>query len=77
MRYRAELRCYLCSRGTATLEWAAEQPNVVSVSRPGQELATMTAQAARQVRCVRCGGPSFVEEIERVRELLTRPLACD
>jgi hypothetical protein len=68
MRYRADLRCYLCSRGTATLEWDAAQPNVVSVNRPGLEPATMNAQAARRVRCVRCGGPSFVEDVERVRE---------
>ncbi len=68
MRYRAELRCYLCSRGTATLEWDGGQPNVVTVSRPGMEATTMNAGQARRVRCVRCGGPSFIEEVERVRE---------
>ena len=70
MRYRAELRCYLCSRGTATLEWEAAQPNAVTVNRPGMEPTSMNAHAARRVRCVRCGGPSFIEEVERVREPL-------
>jgi hypothetical protein len=68
MRYRAELRCYLCSRGTATLEWDEAQPNAVTVDRPGLEPVVMSAQAARRVRCVRCGGPSFIEEVERLRE---------
>lgn len=68
MRYRAELRCYLCSRGTATLEWDEAQPNAVTVDRPGLEPVQMSAPAARRVRCVRCGGPSFIEEVERLRE---------
>ena len=70
MRYRAELRCYLCSRNTATLEWDAATPNDVSVTRPGVEPTRMDARAARQVRCVRCGGPAFVEEIEKLRQPL-------
>jgi hypothetical protein len=60
----------LCSRGTATLEWDETQPNAVTVARPGLEAATMNSQAARSVRCVRCGGPSFIEEVERLREPL-------
>jgi hypothetical protein len=67
MRYRAELRCYLCSRNAATLEWEAATPNDVSVTRPGVEVAHMDARNARRVRCVRCGGPAFVEEIEKLR----------
>ena len=70
MRYRAELRCYLCSRNAATLEWNAETPNDVSVTRPGVEPTRMDARSARQVRCVRCGGPAFVEEIEKLRQPL-------
>src|SRR5262245_7059970 len=68
MRYRAELRCYLCSRGTATLEWDAAEPNAVTVSQPGLDPVQMNSQAARRVRCVRCGGPSFIEDVEKVRE---------
>ena len=67
MRYRAELRCYLCSRNAATLEWEATTPNNVTVTRPGVEAAQMDARAARRVRCVRCDGPTFVEEIEKLR----------
>lgn len=70
MRYRAELRCYLCSRGTATLEWDGATPMDVSVARPGMETVQMEAKAARQVRCVRCGGPTFIEEIEKIRQPL-------
>ena len=70
MRYRAELRCYLCSRNAATLEWDAATPNDVSVMRPGVELTQMDARSARRVRCVRCGGPTFIEEIEKLREPL-------
>ena len=68
MRYRAELRCYLCSRNTATLEWDGATPMDVSVTRPGMGTVQMVAQAARQVRCVRCGGPTFIEEIEKLRQ---------
>ena len=31
MRYRAELRCYLCSRNAATLEWDAAKLKVTNV----------------------------------------------
>ncbi|MBM4418242.1 MAG: hypothetical protein FJ033_08005 [Chloroflexi bacterium] len=67
MRYRAELNCYLCSRGAATLEWDEAHADAVAVSRPGQSIVEMTARAARKVRCARCGGPTYIEEIERVR----------
>jgi hypothetical protein len=70
VRYRAELRCYLCSRGTATLEWDAATPMDVSVTRPGMETVQMEAKAARAVRCVRCNGPTFIEEIEKLRQPL-------
>lgn len=68
MRYRAELHCYLCSRGTATLEWSGDEPGAVTVNRPGLAAVTLSAAAARSVRCVRCGGPTFIEEIERLRD---------
>lgn len=68
LRYRADLHCYLCSRSAATLEWEGARPSVVTVARPGLELVEMNSQAARRVRCVRCGGPTFIEEIEQVRQ---------
>src|SRR5688500_17181595 len=67
MRYRADLHCYLCSRSAATLEWEGSHPGLVSVTRPGLEIVTMGPQEARRVRCVRCGGPTFIEENEQVR----------
>ena len=67
MRYRADLHCYLCSRSAATLEWEGTPPAVVNVIRPGHEVAQMGPNEARRVRCVRCGGPTFIEEIEQVR----------
>ena len=67
MRYRADLHCYLCSRSAATLEWEGSHPATVSVTRPGHDMVQMGPQEARRVRCVRCGGPTFVEEIEQVR----------
>ncbi len=69
MHFRAELRCYLCSRSTATLDWEGDVASIVSVSRPGLPTSMMSSQTARAVRCVRCGGPSFIEEIERIREM--------
>lgn len=67
MRYRADLHCYLCSRSAATLEWEGSRPGLVSVTRPGLPLSQMGPNEARRVRCVRCGGPTFIEEIEQVR----------
>ena len=30
MRYRADLRCYLCSRGAASMEWDGATPELVT-----------------------------------------------
>ncbi|TAK21495.1 MAG: hypothetical protein EPO26_14190 [Chloroflexota bacterium] len=68
MRYRADLHCYLCSRSAATLEWEGSTPGAVMVTRPGMAIGEMAAHEARRVRCVRCGGPTFIEEIEQVRQ---------
>src|SRR5688572_4366723 len=68
MRYRAELRGYRCSRNTATPEGDGATPMEGSASRPGMGTVHMGAKDARQVRCVRCGGPTFIEEIEKLRQ---------
>jgi hypothetical protein len=67
MRYRAELHCYLCARNAATLEWEGKGPVSVSVTRPGLGTTQLSPGDARRVRCVRCGGPTFVEEVEQLR----------
>ena len=67
----AEVKCYLCGTSSGSIE--SEQrsfPRNVTL-HPAGEQQTRTVQDWRQLRCVRCGGPTYLDEatvVERREE---------
>lgn len=67
----AEVKCYLCGTTSGSIE--SEQrsfPRNVTF-RPAEAGETRTVQDWRQLRCVRCGGPTYLDEatvVERREE---------
>jgi hypothetical protein len=71
--YRAELRCYHCGStcGTFVSPDPYTIPPVVNFRPLGSDHET--AVEWRRLRCARCQGPTFVDEVERVVERIDRP----
>ncbi len=68
MRLRADVHCYHCGQVSGTWEWP-------STSTPEHGIfQELGGQGRRMVgtlvgmRCLRCGGPIFLDEVENVPE---------
>jgi len=66
-RYRSALTCGHCSRHIGHVEWTGERPAARMLLHPivGNPSAVLVGQ---RICCPHCGGPSFAELPERVRE---------
>jgi hypothetical protein len=64
----ASLTCYLCGRSAGAVEapMAGTWPSVVRFQPTGSASSRLTAW--RQVRCVGCGGATFIDDVETVRQ---------
>ena len=66
MRLRAEVHCYHCGRLSGTWEWLSATSTEYGLFRePGA--GDLLPGALRQLRCLHCGGPVFLDEITRIR----------
>ena len=68
----ASLTCYLCGRSAGAVEASTvgTWPAVVRFRPAGS--ATIRLTAWRQVRCVGCGGATFLDDFETVRQRVER-----
>jgi hypothetical protein len=68
----ASLTCYLCGRSAGAVEapLVATWPTVVWFRPTGSATAEQTAW--RQVRCEGCGGATFLDDVETVRQRVER-----
>lgn len=65
MVIRADVKCYHCGHVSGQIEGDFADPRALWNYRP---FAGPTAQLPRQqIRCVRCNGPVFLDDIETVR----------
>jgi hypothetical protein len=74
IKLRAELKCYLCGRVAGELEGHAERTPCFSDYTPAPDLAACSDDRSRPSRCPRCGGGLFVDEVEQIYLISTRPL---
>ena len=66
-RVRAAVICYHCGHVSGAIEAAANAPLATGVFvRPGEERGVPVA--GRTVRCARCKGPTYFDDIQPVRE---------
>ena len=68
MRLRADVHCYHCGQVSGTWEWLAtakpEQGVFRALGLPSDAAATRLAH----LRCLRCTGPVFLDEVQPVVE---------
>jgi hypothetical protein len=74
IKYRAELKCYLCGRTAGELETVSNDPPSPPRFRPAPGMESLVGQQMREARCPLCGGTLFIEDVERVYFLSDRPL---
>jgi hypothetical protein len=61
----AEVHCYHCGRVTGSWEWPSSATGEWGIFQAATS-ATRTAGRLAQVRCLHCGGPVYLDEIERL-----------
>ena len=70
MRLRADVHCYHCGQVSGTWEWlAASKPDQGAFRAPTTAGATATMSKLADLRCMRCAGPVFLDEVEPVIEM--------
>jgi hypothetical protein len=69
MLIRADVKCYYCGYVSGQLEGDPNRSNSLWSYRARTGLITETPRNANRIRCDRCHGPVFLDEIETVRSL--------
>ena len=67
-RVRAGVSCYHCGHSSGEVEAEASRPLASGVFLPAARPGARVEMRGRLVRCARCGGPTYFEEVKPVRE---------
>jgi hypothetical protein len=74
IKLRAELKCYLCGRVAGELESSSGRSARFERFNPAPDVESDPLAPSRPAQCPRCGGGLFIDEVERVYLISTRPL---
>lgn len=74
IKLRAELKCYLCGRTAGQLAGVEGRPPRFQEFQPAPGMEALLGTPLKDARCPLCGGGLFIDEVERVYFLSTRPL---
>lgn len=74
IKLRAELKCYLCGRVAGELESSGGRTERFERFNPAPDVNLGSPAPPRPAQCPRCGGGLFIDEVERVFLISTRPL---
>jgi hypothetical protein len=66
IKYRAELKCYLCGRTAGELETMVGDGPSAPRFQPMPGMESLVGKSMREARCPLCGGTLFIEDVERV-----------
>ena len=66
-RVRASVACYHCGHTSGEVEAAADSPLAAGVFLPAGRPDAAVALRGRRLRCARCGGPTYFDEVRAVR----------
>lgn len=67
MIIRADVKCYYCGHVSGQVEGDPTNPDTRWNFLPTREQPRQTGPTRHAIRCIRCGGPVFLDEIEAVR----------
>ncbi|MGH2460617.1 MAG: hypothetical protein ACRDIY_17325 [Chloroflexota bacterium] len=71
---RADVKCYHCGHISGQVEGDPDNPRLRWHFRPGPGGSTRPEPERRLIRCARCGGPVFLDDVESIR---SRPYAFE
>ncbi|MBI2911002.1 MAG: hypothetical protein HYY05_02585 [Chloroflexi bacterium] len=69
MQVEADLKCYHCGHISGQLVGALHARSEERTFRPEDGSGERRVPPGHKVRCLRCGGPTFVDEIRTYRPL--------
>lgn len=67
MFIRADVKCYYCGHISGQIEGDKDNADSRWNYRASNGASASMRQAMKRIRCDRCGGPVFLDEIETVR----------
>src|SRR3990170_330050 len=62
----ADVKCYLCGHVSGRIEADHEAPLTVSAFRPREGYRARLPRPGDRLRCERCGGPVYLEDVRPV-----------
>ena len=68
MRILADLKCYYCGHVTGQLEDDTSAPVRTRAFYPRPGYVGTLPKPGERIRCTRCGGPVYLDEIEIIRQ---------
>ena len=68
MRLRADVHCYHCGQVSGTWEWLVATKPETGVFRGLGAATSSGATSLAHLRCARCAGPVFLDEVEPIIE---------
>jgi hypothetical protein len=71
MQIKADLKCYYCGYVTGHLEGDTSRPLQVAAFIPAP--GSTPVKRGEQIRCARCYGPVYMDDIETIRPRRPRP----
>jgi hypothetical protein len=67
MRQAAEVHCYLCGEIAGIWEWLATAPPEFGLFRPRSADRPITRGWLQRLRCPRCGGSVYLDDVAPVK----------
>ena len=68
-RLIADAKCYLCGHVCGTVQGEHPSQPRWSIFRPADRSESVRLRDWRQLRCQICGGPTYLDEVQVVREI--------
>lgn len=72
MTVRGDVKCYYCGHISGELIGSPDEPMRARSFRPGPSFRGPLPKPGQSLRCDRCGGPVFLEDVSVVREPVVR-----
>jgi hypothetical protein len=66
-RVRASVLCYHCGHTSGEVEAETHRPLATGVFLPAGQPGVRVELRGRRLRCARCGGPTYFEEVRPIR----------